>query len=55
MEHWHRYLTHGTEPVFSARRNLPVLVMLAAGAKSMARGRRVLIEGSARYAEALNA
>jgi len=55
MEHWHRYLTRGTEPVFSARRNLPVIALLDAGAESMARGRRVQIEGSARYAEALNA
>lgn len=55
MEHLHSYLTRGTEPVFSARRNLPVLVLLAAATESMARGRRVQIEGSARYAEALNA
>lgn len=55
MEHWHRYLTLGQEPVFSARRNLPVLALLSAGAESMARGRRVQMEGSARYAEALNA
>lgn len=55
MKHWHRYLTRNAEPVFSARRNLPVLAMLAAGTESMARGRRVNIEDSARYAAAFHA
>lgn len=50
---WERYLRGGTEPVFSARRNLPVFALLSAGVESIRRGRRIDLMSSARYAAAL--
>ena len=54
MTHWRRYLRGGTEPVFSARRNLPVFALLSAGIESIRKRRRIDLGTLARYSNALN-